>query len=57
MTQFTNLDIEKNLQYILPSNIMLVTHNLSRKCTNKYSIIKHVLEVSNDVILILNFIY
>ena len=26
MTQFTNLDIEKNLQYILTSNEMLVIH-------------------------------
>ena len=30
MTQFTNLDIEKNLQYIFTSNKMLVIHKWSR---------------------------
>ena len=56
MTQFTNFDIEKNLQYIFTSNIMLVIHKWSRKCTNKHSIIKHVLKLSNDAILTVNFI-
>ena len=57
MTQFTNLDIEKNLQYISTSNIMLVIHKWSRKYTYKHSIIKHNLKVSNDVILVFSFIY
>ena len=57
MTQFTNLDLEKNLQYIFISNLMLVIHKWSKKYTDKHSIIKHVLKVSNDVKLMLNFIY
>ena len=47
--QFTNLDIEKNLQCIFTSNKMLVIHKWSMKYTNKYGIIKHVLKVSNDI--------
>ena len=46
MTQITNLDIEKNLQYIFTSNKMLVIQKWSRKYTNKHSINKHVLKVS-----------
>ena len=57
MTQFTNLDIEKNLQYIFTSNIMLVTQKWFKKHTNKHTIIKHVLKVNNDVILMFSFIY
>ena len=57
MTQFTNLDTEKNLQYLFTSNKMLVIHKLSRKYTNTNSITKHVLKVSNDVIILLNFIW
>ena len=56
MTQFANLDIEKNLQCIFTSNKMLVSHKWSTKYTNKYSIIKNVLKVSNVIILMLNFI-
>ena len=56
MTQFTNLNIEKNLQYIFISNKMLVIHKRSEKYTNKYSITKQMLKGSNDVILVLNFI-
>ena len=56
MTQFTNFDIEKNLQCIFKSNKMLVIHKWSRKYTNKHSIIKRVLKVSNDVRRMLKFI-
>ena len=57
MTQFTNLGIEKNLQYIFTSNNShQVIHKWSRKYNNKHSIIKHVLKLSNDIILMLNFI-
>ena len=55
MTLFSNLDIEKNLKCIFTSNKMLVIHKRSRKYTNKHSITKHVLKVSNGVILMLNF--
>ena len=40
MTQVTNLDIEKYLQYILRSNKLLVIHKWSRKHSNKDSITK-----------------
>ena len=43
MTQFTNLDIERNLQYIFTSNKMLVIHKWSRRYTNKHSAAKQVL--------------
>ena len=56
MTQFSNLDIEKDLQYIFTSNKMLVIYKLSRKYTNKRRIAEHLLKVRNDVIIMLNFI-
>ena len=49
VTQSTNLDIEKNVEYIFTSNKLLVIHKWSRKYTNKDSIIEHVLDMSNDV--------
>ena len=55
MTLSSNLDIEKNLKCIFTSNKMLAIHKRSRKYTNKHSITKHVLKVSNGVILMLNF--
>ena len=54
--QFTNLDIEKNIQYIFTSNKMLVIHKWSRKYFNKHSITKHILRMSNDVILMVTFV-
>ena len=56
MTQFSNLDIEKDLQYIFTSNKMLVIYKLSRKYTNKRRIAEYLLKVRNDVIIMLNFI-
>ena len=66
MTQFTNLDIEKNLSikikktyiktYIFTSNKMLVIHKWSTKYTYKHSVTKLVLEVSNGFILMISFI-
>ena len=52
MTQFTNLDIEKNLQYIFTSNKMLVILKCSRNYTNKHNITKRVLKMSQDAMLI-----
>ena len=43
MTQFTNLDIEKNLQFT--SNKILVIHKGSREYTDKHNITKHLLTV------------
>ena len=53
MTQFTNIDIEKNLLYIFISNKILFIRKWSRKYTNKHSITKHLLKVKNEVILML----
>ena len=52
MTQFTNLDIEKNLQYIFTSNKMLVILKCSSNYTNKHNITKRVLKMSQDAMLI-----
>ena len=56
MTQFTYLDIEKNVQYISTLNEILIIHKWSRKYTKAHSITKHVPKVSNDVTLILNLV-
>ena len=56
MTQLANLDIEQNLEYIFTPNKMLIIPKWLRKYTNKRTIIKHVLKVSNKVIPMLNFI-
>ena len=56
MTQFTNLDIERNLQYIFIWNKMLVIRKWSRRYTNKHTTAKQAVKVSNDVMVMLKFI-
>ena len=53
MTQLTNLEIEKFLQYLFTSNKIVVIRKWSRKW---HSIIKRVLKVSNDAKLMLSYV-